>query len=219
MVVLMMWRSKKSGPSSAILRQKYRWLRLPYPIAPSSMNQLRKASSRGKQPASPQSKDGCWDEYGSGGYATAPATSPAGYLTTAQMMTAASNVNPAGAQAGFSVQLTADATIAGDGTYSALQGWSSSLPSQFLAAMPATGPYVVQLLGERRFKAQVTFDASAAGNNNIGQRSVQLVLVRGTNTYVIAQATCQPSSNVSINTLLNVERPVSSSAATRSRSR
>jgi hypothetical protein len=95
--------------------------------------------------------------------------------------------------------------IPGDGTYAPILAWSLT-GSPNLATGPVvvtTGKYMVAFASQYEVSATVTFATSGA--NNAGQRSIQIVLKRGTNTYVIAQDTKQPSANSAIPTVLHAQ--------------
>ncbi|ELR21825.1 uncharacterized protein ACA1_386230 [Acanthamoeba castellanii str. Neff] len=82
-------------------------------------------------------------------------------------------------------------------------GSAQNIPAPNLAAGPVvvtTGKYMVAFASQYEVGAAVTFAASGA--NNARQRSIQIILKRGTNTYVIAQDTKQPSANSAIPTVL-----------------
>jgi hypothetical protein len=92
--------------------------------------------------------------------------------------------------------------------YQVLTAWSTAgAPSLSIGQVSATGsttgyyvvPYTMQFL----VRAQATFPASNA--NNAGMRSIQIVLVRGTSSYVIGQDTIQPSANNAIDTVVKAD--------------
>lgn len=102
----------------------------------------------------------------------------------------------------FYIATTTTQNIPGDGTYAPILAWYST-GSPNLAAGPVvvtTGKYMVAFASQYEVGTTVTFAASGA--NNAGQLSIQIVLKRGTNTYVIAQDTKQPSANSAIPTVL-----------------
>jgi hypothetical protein len=108
-------------------------------------------------------------------------------------------------QAFLLVWLGSAQNIPGDSTYAPILAWSST-GSLNLAAGPVimtTGKYMVAFALQYEVSATVTF--TALGANNASQRSIQIVLKRGTNTYVIAQDTKQPLANLAIPTVLHAQ--------------
>ncbi|ELR21845.1 uncharacterized protein ACA1_386540 [Acanthamoeba castellanii str. Neff] len=101
-------------------------------------------------------------------------------------------------QAFLLVWLGSAQNIPGDGTYAPILAWSLT-GSLNLAAGPVvvtTGKYMVAFASQYEVGAAVTF--AALGANNAGQRSIQIILKRSTNTYIIMQDTKQPSANLAI---------------------